>query len=139
MARSTAIFLDILRRERSTDIVRIRGAMPVTTEAPTTPNSPEAPTTTEPAHAKLRKTEKQAGSRKLSALDAATQVLQAAGKTMTTAEMIEEMSRQGLWSSPNGATPAATLYSAILREQKTKGAQARFVKTDRGKFTARAG
>jgi hypothetical protein len=34
-------------------------------------------------------------------------VLQAAGKLMTTAEMIEEMSKQGLWTSPNVATPAA--------------------------------
>ena len=32
---------------------------------------------------------------------------------------------------------AATVYSAILREQKTKDEQARFVKTERCKFTAR--
>jgi hypothetical protein len=74
--------------------------------------------------------------KKLSALDAAAQVLGAAGKPMTCAEMIEEMSRQGLWSSPNGATPAATLYSAILRELK-KGAESRFEKTERGKFAAK--
>ena len=44
--------------------------------------------------------------------------------------------KQGLWSSPNGATPAATLYSAILRELK-KGDAARFQKTERGKFAAK--
>jgi hypothetical protein len=33
-----------------------------------------------------------------------------------------------------GATPAATLYSAILREIKAKGKESRFVKTERGKF-----
>ena len=32
--------------------------------------------------------------------------------------------------------PAATLYSAIVRELKTKGANARFRKTERGKFGA---
>ena len=78
---------------------------------------------------------KEAGPKKLSALDAAAQVLKAAGQPMTCPEMIEAMSKQGLWSSPNGATPAATLYSAILRELK-KGALSRFEKTDRGKFTA---
>jgi hypothetical protein len=36
------------------------------------------------------------------------------------------------------AAPSATLYSAILRELKTKGKDARFKKTDRGKFTAKA-
>ena len=33
-----------------------------------------------------------------------------------------------------GKTPAATLYSAILREITTKGTSSRFVKSDRGKF-----
>jgi len=37
-------------------------------------------------------------------------------------------------SSPSGQTPAATLYSAILREIKTKGKDARFKKSDRGLF-----
>jgi len=43
-----------------------------------------------------------------------------------------EMARN--WSSPNGQTPAATLYSAILREIKTKGKEARFKKADGGLF-----
>ena len=41
----------------------------------------------------------------------------------------------GLWQS-EGKTPSATLYSAILRETKTKGEAARFRKTERGKFVA---
>jgi hypothetical protein len=57
---------------------------------------------------------------------------------MTTAEMIEAMAKKKLWSSPNGLTPAATLYSAILREINTKGKDARFKKTERGKFAAKA-
>ncbi len=80
---------------------------------------------------------KEAGPKKLSALDAAAQVLKVAGQPMTCPEMIEAMSKQGLWSSPNGATPAATLYSAILRELK-KGDASRFQKAERGKFAARA-
>jgi len=39
-----------------------------------------------------------------------------------------------LWHS-DAPTPAATLYSAILRELQTKKDQARFKKTERGLFT----
>jgi HB1, ASXL, restriction endonuclease HTH domain len=72
--------------------------------------------------------------KKTSALDAAAKVLGEAGQAMTCMEMIEAMSKKGLWTSPNGATPQATLYSAMLREIKTKGKEARFQKTERGKF-----
>jgi hypothetical protein len=72
--------------------------------------------------------------RKLSALDAAAMVLGEAGQPMTCPEMIDAMAAKGYWTSPGGQTPAATLYSAILREPTTKGPEARFVKTERGKF-----
>jgi len=71
---------------------------------------------------------------KLSCIDAAVKVLGQKNEPMTTKEMIEAMASKGLWSSPNGQTPAATLYSAILREINTKGKEARFKKTDKGKF-----
>ena len=71
---------------------------------------------------------------KLSCLDAAAKVLADAKEPMTTKAMIEAMASKGLWSSPNGQTPAATLYSAILREIKTKGKEARFKRSDRGLF-----
>jgi HB1, ASXL, restriction endonuclease HTH domain len=61
-------------------------------------------------------------------------VLQEVGKAMNCQEMIEVMGSKGYWKSPGGKTPAATLYSAILRETKVKGAEARFKKTERGKF-----
>jgi len=73
------------------------------------------------------KKERQA--KKMSALDAAAKVLEEAGGSMTTQEMIEAMAKKGYWSSPGGLTPAATLYSAILRETNNKGAAARFKKT----------
>jgi hypothetical protein len=56
---------------------------------------------------------------------------------MTTKAMIEAMAAKGYWSSPNGQTPAATLYSAILREINTKGKDARFKKADRGLFAVK--
>ena len=49
-------------------------------------------------------------------------------------EMIKAMAAKGYWTSPGGKTPSATLYSGILRELKTKGKEARFQKTERGKF-----
>ena len=53
---------------------------------------------------------------------------------MNCQEMVAAMAAKGYWSSPGGKTPSATLYSSILRELKTKGADARFRKTERGKF-----
>lgn len=72
--------------------------------------------------------------KRVSALDAAAQVLKTSGQAMRTTEMVLAMAEQGLWSSPNGKTPAATLYAAILREIGTKGEGARFKKVDAGKF-----
>ncbi len=71
---------------------------------------------------------------KLSALDAAAKVLQEASRPMSCQEMITAMAEKGYWTSPGGKTPAATLYSAILRELQTKAAVSRFIKTERGKF-----
>jgi hypothetical protein len=73
---------------------------------------------------------------KLSALAAAHQVLTASREAMTAPELIASMAEQGLWTSPNGKTPANTLYAAILREINTKGGEARFRKSGRGKFAA---
>ncbi len=83
---------------------------------------------------KASKTKGDATPKKLSAIDAAAKVLAEAGQPMTTRQMIEAMAAKGYWSSPNGQTPAATLYSAILRQIKTKGKGCRFLKTDRGHF-----
>ena len=72
---------------------------------------------------------------KLSAIDAAAKVLAEAGEPLSTKQMVEAMTAKGYWTSPGGATPHATLYSAISREIKNKGDEARFKKTDRGQFT----
>jgi hypothetical protein len=77
--------------------------------------------------------------RKLSALDAAAKVLHETGQAMSCPELIAAMAAKGYWTSPQGKTPASTLYAAVQRELKNKGEKARFCKTDRGRFTLRAG
>ena len=74
--------------------------------------------------------------RRMSALDAAAKVLAASGAPMRAKEMIAAMQSKGLWSSPGGKTPEATLYAAIIREIASKGTKARFKKQERGVFTA---
>ena len=88
-----------------------------------------------PKKGKSKKT-KEAGAdnKKLSALDAAAKVLAETGQPMSCKEMIEAMAQKGYWSSPDGKTPASTLYSGIIKEIATKGKESRFQKTDRGRF-----
>ena len=76
--------------------------------------------------------------KKLSALNAAAKVLADAKEPMACKELIEAMEKKGLWTSPGGKTPHATLYSAIIREIAVKGKEARFKKTDRGLFAINA-
>jgi hypothetical protein len=83
---------------------------------------------------KTRKTSGETKAKKLSALDAAAQVLAETGQPMACKEMIETMAQKGYWSSPGGKTPSATLYSALTKEISTKGKESRFKKTDRGRF-----
>jgi hypothetical protein len=104
------------------------------------------PTSTERSHdakqgAKTRTAKPKAAPRgaeartgKLSALDAAAKVLGETATPMTCKELIGAMAAKGYWTSPGGKTPHATLYAAILRETVTKGPNARFQKTERGKF-----
>src|SRR5947207_1861874 len=78
--------------------------------------------------------EPKAGNGKVSQLDAAVAVLKAKGEAMNCKGMVEVMLAKGMWAT-EGKTPAATLYSAILREITVKGSEARFKKPDRGQFT----
>ncbi len=72
----------------------------------------------------------------MSALDAAAQIIAGASKPMRAKDLIEQMEAKGLWKSPGGKTPEATLYAAIIREIAAKGADARFKKHDKGLFVA---
>jgi hypothetical protein len=93
------------------------------------------------AKARKAKKEKADKPKRVSALDAAVEVLKASDAPMRAKEMVEAMAARGLWSSPNGKTPEATLYSAILREINKAveaGTISRFRKTERGLFTYNA-
>lgn len=70
---------------------------------------------------------------KMSQINAAIAVLKKARKPMNCKEMVEAMEAQGLWSTPGGKTPHATLYASILRDI-ARGAESRFAKVDRGQF-----
>jgi hypothetical protein len=97
----------------------------------------KAETKNEPKAAKPKKAKApQAAPGKLSAINAAAQILATSAEPLNTKQMIEQMASKGLWTSPGGATPHATLYSAILREIQVKGKDARFKKTERGHFAA---
>ena len=74
--------------------------------------------------------------RRVSALDAAAQVLASSDGPLGAKDMIARMQAEGLWTSPGGKTPEATLYAAIIREIAAKGTEARFKKHARGLFVA---
>jgi hypothetical protein len=66
-----------------------------------------------------------------SLLNLAAIALAEANEPLNCKEMVERVLATGLWQS-EGKTPAQTLASAILREMKTKGDQARFRKVGPG-------
>jgi hypothetical protein len=74
--------------------------------------------------------------KRVSALDAAAQILAKSEVPLRAKELIAQMEASGLWKSPGGRTPEATLYAAITREIATKGTKARFKKHDKGVFVA---
>ncbi len=76
--------------------------------------------------------------KRMGVLDAAAQVLAASKEPMRAKDMIAAVEAKGLWKSPGGKTPEATLYAAIIREIAAKGKDARFKKHERGVFVASA-
>ncbi len=69
----------------------------------------------------------------MSGLDAAAKVLDEADEPLSCKAIVERAFEAGYWRS-GGKTPAATVYSAILREIQKKGTESRFRKVERGKF-----
>jgi hypothetical protein len=122
---------------------RLRAVVGGESAEPATPAEPDAPAPEAPRAKKTRKA-KQADAatdrngKKVSCLDAAARILAEAGEPLNAKQMIGAITTKGYWSSPAGKTPHATLYSAIIREITLKGNEARFQKTERGKFAARA-
>ncbi len=76
--------------------------------------------------------------KKVSLLSAAAIVLATTKEPMRAPEILEAITKRGLWSSPNGKTPEQTLYAALIREIAAKGDKARFRKHDKGVFVATA-
>jgi len=87
--------------------------------------------------AKQHKANGEAKPKRVSAIDAAARLLAEVGKPMGCKEMIEQMAAKGLWSSPKGKTPDATLYAAILRDIAAKKNESRFTKVERGQFAVK--
>ncbi len=88
------------------------------------------------AKAPKAKPAKPAKTKRISALDAAAKVLAESDRPLRAIDMVEVMHAKGLWTSPGGKTPEATLYAAVIREITAKGKDARFRKADRGLFLA---
>ncbi len=115
--------------------VNIKSASRIVSTSPVSkPDATKEPGASKPADDKEKPNRAKRGG-KLSGLDAAARVLAESGQPLNTTEMVDIMFEKNLWKS-DGATPAATIYSAIIREIKTKGSESRFRKEGRGKFTA---
>jgi short subunit dehydrogenase-like uncharacterized protein len=100
------------------------------------PNAAEQKSTPTPKKS-AKKPKAGSADKKMSALDAAAKFLAEAREPMNCQDLIKGMADRGYWTSPGGLTPAATLYSAILRELKAKGGESRFRKVEKGKFAAK--
>lgn len=86
---------------------------------------------------KVRSAGLAAQQKRMSGLDAAARVLKETGKPMKVKAMVETMLAKGYWKT-GGKTPAATIYSAIIREIDVKKANSRFKKTGRGMFAGKS-
>jgi len=82
---------------------------------------------------KDRKKAKAPRKKRPSLLDLAAEVLAKATEPMDTKAIVEKVLATGRWQT-KGKTPAATLYSAIIREIAAKGKDGRFRKEGRGRF-----
>ncbi len=111
--------------------IRIKSAQRLRSAAKSAAKGGTKTKTTTKATTKKAKSTK---AKRVSALDAAAQVLAKAGKPMRAKELIAAMAEQGLWKSPAGRTPHATLYAAMFREARDKGSKSRFKRVDRGQF-----
>ena len=66
--------------------------------------------------------------RKMSLLTAAVAVLERTEEALGAKQLVERAKADGLWTPGAGKTPEQTLYSAMVREIKSKGESARFTK-----------
>jgi len=115
---------------------RLDGEVPKAKAAPTTKATPKKKAAAKKGAkpAKAPKAKKERAPRKPSGLDLAAQVLAESKEPLNAKTIAEKVIAKG-WQTA-GATPHATLYAAMIREIKDRGAEARFIKTDRGLFAS---
>lgn len=70
----------------------------------------------------------------LSLVCAAAVVLERSNAPLSVKAMIDAAKAQGFWTPRAGKTPEQTLYSAVIREIRDRGAASRFRKEGRGLF-----
>ncbi len=122
-AATTTIATKPSTRNKADKATNTRKSAKVATRANDAPHAPTVP---------VRRAKK---APKPSAMKAAVQVLaDAPQEGMRTKDMVEAMGKKGLWTSPAGKTPEATLYAGITREIAKKGNEARFRKVSKGRF-----
>ena len=115
-------------------------AKPAAKKATTSPtaatgakDAPKATTKRKGPKAATRAKQGEPKAKKPSGLDAAAKVLAEAKKPMTCREIVDMAFEKKYWKS-GGKTPAATVYSAMIREIATDSKKSRFKKVERGKF-----
>ena len=74
--------------------------------------------------------------KKVSALDAAAQVLRDIGTAMSPKEILAAILDRQIWARRKGKTPELTIGAAMGREIAGGGEASRFLKAGRGKFVA---
>ncbi len=124
-----------LRKAALAEIRARAGGDGATSDTPPNTGKPGRPS--RPSSSKgARAAKAPAKPKRLSALDAAAKILTDLHSPMTAKQLIARMAEDGLWTSPGGKTPEATLYAAIIREIAAKGNASRFKKFARGQFIA---
>ena len=71
---------------------------------------------------------------KMSLIKAAIKILDESDEALNAKKLVELAKAKAYWTPGAGKTPEQTLYSAIVREIKTKGDDARFKMISKGHF-----
>jgi len=124
---------DAAKTEKAAKVAAMRKEVAETVAKPDPELDAAVKAAEEGRKAKKAKAAKPKGERKPGCLDAAAQVLADAGEPLGCSEIMNRILKRGLWAT-EGKTPAATLYSALLRNVR-KGAASKFCKAAKGQFT----
>ncbi len=98
----------------------------------------ESPTEQPTKPAREPKVRREPKPKRMSLLDAAAYILASEPKPLGAKDLVKLVTSAGLWTSPGGKTPEATLYAAMTREIAKKGDASRFAKVERGLFIGKA-